>query len=139
MTNTEAAVPTTEESPSTPERKTLSIPVPSFKLGNLAQLVAVALTAVAVTAGAFALWGPHNPIEEGRNAYKVPGGTLVIDRETGNGTITPFANPTYLYSTLTPNGTWTCLKDKGYAGIQAAFGMNATIMIVDSKDYYECS
>lgn len=130
-------MPTTEES--TPERKTLSIPVPSFKLGKLAQLVGVALAATAVTAGAFLLWGPHNPIEEGRNAYKAPGGTLVIDRETGLGSFTPYATPQYLYSTLTPNGTWTCLKDRGYASVPAAFGMNATIMIVDSKDYYECS
>jgi hypothetical protein len=138
MTNTEANVPTAEESTSTPERKTLSIPVPSLKLGKLTSLIVVALVAVAVTAGAFLLWGPHNPILAEGQHYKVPGGTLSITHEDSTGTFTPFANPQYVYSTLSP-GTWKCLADKGYAGVQAAFGMNAQIMIVDAVDYYACS
>jgi hypothetical protein len=130
MTNTEAVEPT--------PRKQISIPVPSLKLSRLAQLIAVTLAAVAVTSAAFLLWGPHNPIQENHNAYKAPGGTLVIDRETGLGAFTPYANPQYVYSTVSP-GSWKCLSDKGYSGVQAPFGMAAQIILADPVDYYACS
>jgi hypothetical protein len=131
MTNTEATVPT--------PRKQISIPVPSLKLGKVTSLIVVALTAVALTAGAFLLWGPSNPILPEGQHYKVPGGTLSITHDDSTGTFTPFANPQYVYTSLSPAGTVSCLKDKGYAGIPAAFGMAGTIMIVDYPDFTVCS
>jgi hypothetical protein len=131
MTNTEAVEPT--------PRKQISIPVPSLKLSRLAQLIVVALVAVAVTAAAFLIWGPSNPIPDAGQGYKVPGGTLSITHDGGNGTFTPFTNPQYVYVNITTPGTVSCLKDKGYAGVQAPYGIATQLMIVDSVDYYACS
>jgi hypothetical protein len=131
MTNTQAVEPT--------PRKQISIPVPSLKLGKVTSLVAVALTAAALTAAAFLVWGPHNPILPGGQSYKVPGGTLSITHDDSKGTFTPFTNPQYVYSTVSPAGTVRCLSDKGYAGMPAAFGMTGTIMIVDYPDFTACS
>jgi hypothetical protein len=147
MTSTEVDVTTPAHVPASveqavalaPNRKTLSVSVPSFKLGTVLRVVGIVLATAALVSAGWLLWGPHNPIPEGMGAYKVPGGTLTVNRDTGNGQFQAYANPQYLTSTLTPSATWSCLKGKGYSEVPASFGINATIMIVDSNDYFVCN
>lgn len=149
MTNTEVIVTTPAESIAASaseatqapvrERKTISVSLPPINARLAALIAAVVLITAALTSAAFLLWGPHNPIPEGMGAYKVPAGTLTVSRETGVGQFQAYTTPQYLYSTLTPRATWDCLKAKGYSDFPAAFGMNATIMVADSTDYFLCN